>query len=124
MEKLIHLPIDPEYIFRKKRALKRKLLERSGLTPKRIAILGGSTTSEIVELLELFLLDAGIKPTFYQSQYNRYYEDIMFGDSELEALDPDISHFEFFLGKPPIIKYEISFFLVKYVVNLSKIVFP
>ncbi len=45
---------------------------------KRIAVLGGSTTSDIVKTLELFLLNAGIEPTFYESEYAQYFQDAMF----------------------------------------------
>lgn len=57
---------------------------------KRVAILGGSTTHDIKLVLELFLLDAGIWPTFYESEYNRFYEDAVFPNAELEAFKPDI----------------------------------
>ena len=57
---------------------------------KKIAILGGSTTSEIKNILELFLLNYGIKPTFYESEYNQFYEDAIFGNEELDNFNPDI----------------------------------
>ena len=57
---------------------------------KNIAILGGSTTSEIKNILEIFLLKNGIKPKFYESEYNKYYEDALFGSNELDKFSPDI----------------------------------
>ena len=57
---------------------------------KRIAILGGSTTHDIVQILELFLLNAGILPLFYESHYGQYWNDVMFDNSELIAFSPDI----------------------------------
>ena len=57
---------------------------------KRIAILGGSTTDEIKDMLELFLLDNGILPSFYQSEFNKYWEDVMFDNEELDTFKPDI----------------------------------
>jgi len=39
---------------------------------------------------ELFLLNQGIKPNFYESEYNQYYQDAMFPNSELEEFKPDI----------------------------------
>lgn len=90
MKELIY-PFDSDYILRKKKSLKRKLLENScGFIEKKIAILGGSTTSAIMQTLELFLLDYGIKPTFYESEYNKYYEDAIFGNEELDEFAPDI----------------------------------
>ncbi|MDR3258505.1 MAG: HAD-IIIC family phosphatase, partial [Fusobacteriaceae bacterium] len=56
---------------------------------KRIAILGGSTTADIKDILEIFLLSEGIKPVFYESEYNRFNEDAFFGE-ELEKFIPDI----------------------------------
>lgn len=39
------------------------------------------------------MLDYGICPVFYESEYNRYYEDAMFPNSELEAFRPDLFFF-------------------------------
>ncbi|MCM1264207.1 MAG: HAD-IIIC family phosphatase [Butyrivibrio sp.] len=57
---------------------------------KKIAVLGGSTTNELVDQMELFLLSHGIKATFYQSEYGKYYEDAVFGNERLDAFSPDI----------------------------------
>ncbi len=85
-------PFDSELLRRKKRKLKKILLEDSSRSfiSKRIAILGGSTTDEVKDILELFLLNSGICPQFYQSEYNKYYEDGMFGNDVLSAFHPDI----------------------------------
>ena len=58
--------------------------------PTRIAILGGSTTAEVKSMLELFLLAQGIQPTFYESGYNRYCEDVLFENPDLWNFKPDI----------------------------------
>ena len=51
----LEYPFDAHYILKKKRSLKKKLLETGGpFLAKKIAVLGGSTTSEIVDMLELF----------------------------------------------------------------------
>lgn len=60
---------------------------------KKIAVLGGSTTKDIVQLMELFLLNYGIAPVFYESEYNQYFEDAMFPNPELERFAPDIIYF-------------------------------
>jgi FkbH-like protein len=70
--------------------LKKKLMAQPDLQKKRIAILGGSTTSEIVGILELYLLNCGILPEFHESEFGQYYEDIMFGSSKLDAFKPDV----------------------------------
>ena len=84
-------PVDSKLLLRKKLSLKKELLAGSGGYPeKRIAVLGGSTTNEIVDQLELFLLYYGIKPVFYQSEYAQYWQDAMFGNEELDSFHPDI----------------------------------
>ena len=84
-------PIDSKMLLRKKIKFKKALLsQNSNFIEKRIAVLGGSTTNEIVDQLELFLLNYGIKPTFYQSEYAQYWQDAMFGNEELDAFNPDI----------------------------------
>jgi len=84
-------PFDLSTIFTKKKSLKRQLLETAGpWMEKKIAILGGSTTADVRNLLELFLLDIGIKPIFYESEYNRFYEDGVFGNAALDEFSPDV----------------------------------
>lgn len=84
-------PFDAEFILKKKKNLKKQLLDgNNGYIDKRIAILGGCTTQNIKLILELFLLNYGIKPYFYESEYNQYYEDGMFPNAELEMFKPDI----------------------------------
>ena len=86
----LEYPLDIDKILRKKKSIKKELLNKKNLVEKNIAILGGSTTSEIKFLLELFLLDSGIKPNFYESEYNKYYEDALFGNDVLDKFNPDI----------------------------------
>lgn len=88
----LEYPFDEQYIIKHKKSLKRKLLSKTenNFIEKRIAILGGYTTKNIRLVLELFLLNYGIKPEFYESEYNRYYEDGFFSNIELEAFKPDI----------------------------------
>lgn len=84
-------PFDSEYIIAKKKRIRRELLEsNSNFIEKRIAILGGSTTNDIKLTLELFLLNYGIKPEFYESEYNQYYQDAMFPNAKLEEFKPEI----------------------------------
>ena len=89
MKELMY-PFDSSYILKNKRKIKKELQENKCVTEKRIALLGGSTTSDIKNILELFLLNYRIKPIFYESEYNKYYEDAVFGNSELDELNPDI----------------------------------
>lgn len=89
--KELNYPFDADLILKKKKSLKKILLENSSkYIEKKIAILGGQTTQNIKLMLELFLLNYGIKPIFYESEYNQYYEDGFFPNEELEAFNPDI----------------------------------
>ena len=86
----VEYPFDAKFLFRKRLVLKHELVTKIGLIEKRIAVLGGSTTHDIVLMLELFLLNNGIKPIFYESEYNQWWEDAVFGNSKLEFFHPDI----------------------------------
>lgn len=89
--KLLQYPFDSAYIIKKKKSIKKELLATSeNFIVKRIAILGGVTTNIIKVMLELFLLNNGIKPVFYESEYNKYYEDAVFENDVLNEFQPDI----------------------------------
>ncbi len=91
--KALEYPFDSEYILKKHKSLKKLLLEQSNgkkLLRKKIAILGGSTTRDIRNTMELFLLNAEIEPEFYESEYEQYWNDVMFDNEELVAFEPDI----------------------------------
>ncbi|HZQ24487.1 MAG TPA: HAD-IIIC family phosphatase [Terriglobales bacterium] len=84
------LPTAVAHILRKRKVLREEFLKQPDLLSTRIAILGGSTTTEVKNMLELFLLAQGIKPAFYESGYNRYHEDVLFENPELTSFKPDI----------------------------------
>lgn len=90
--KELEYPFDAEGLLKKKKSLRRYLLNEAAGTfiEKKVAILGGQTTQNIKLMLELFLLNYGIKPSFYESEYNQYYEDGMFLNRPLEEFAPDI----------------------------------
>jgi FkbH-like protein len=79
-----------EYLILKRRALRRELLANPDLSDIRIAVLGGSTTNEVVNFWDLLLLSDGFRPTFYQSEYNKYYEDAVLEPERLREFQPDI----------------------------------
>src|ERR1700733_14339861 len=83
-------PIVVADILRKRHALRKELLKQPNLVPTRIAILGGSTTTEVKSMLELFLLAQGMEPTFYESGYNRCFEDVEFENPDLWNFKPNI----------------------------------
>lgn len=93
MENCLNYPYDISLLLKKGKAIKRELLRQQGLITKNIAILGGSTTAEIKNMLELFLLKEGINPCFYESDYNKYFEDIMFENTALQEFHPDVIYF-------------------------------
>lgn len=88
----LQYPFDSDYILKKRKAIKRELLSNvnAAFTDVKIAVLGGSTTYDIVSILELFLLDYGIRPEFYQSEYGMYWHDAMFDNEALDNFKPDV----------------------------------
>ena len=87
----LEYPFDSEYILKKAKSIKKALLEeKTTRIKKKIAVLGGSTTHDIVKVLELFLLHYGIEPQFYESEYAQYWQDAMFDNAALAAFAPDI----------------------------------
>jgi len=86
----VNYPFDSNEVLRNKKALKRELSEQSDLIEKRIAILSGDAVGDIPEVLEVFLLSFGIKMKSFTGQYNRFYEDIIFGNGELSDFNPEI----------------------------------
>lgn len=91
MEEILQYPLDAKSLLRKKLKIKKNLLEGdTAFIDKQIAVLGGSTTNEVVDQLELFLLSHGIRPSFYQSEYGKYWEDAVFENEELDSFHPDI----------------------------------
>jgi FkbH-like protein len=88
--KALRLPTGAADLMRQRQSLKAELLKQTNLIPTRIAILGGSTTTEVKGMLELFLLAQGIQASFYESGYNRYSEDVLFGNPDLWNFKPDV----------------------------------
>ena len=89
--KELEYPFDADYLLSKKKRIKKELLASdTKFIDKKIAILGGSTTANIMLMMELFLLNNGIRPSFYESEYNKYYEDAVFDNPELLEFAPDI----------------------------------
>ena len=89
--KALEYPFDGDYLLKKSKRIRKELLaDGSVRIKKRIAVLGGSTTHDIVRILELFLLHYGIEPVFYESEYARYWQDAMFPEEPLVSFAPDI----------------------------------
>ena len=84
-------PFDIAALTDYRRKTRRELLnDGSKRIKKKIAVLGGSTTNDVIKTLEIFLLAEGIEPEFYESEYNRFWQDAMFENEELKSFAPDI----------------------------------
>ncbi len=90
----LEYPFDSDYILKKSKRIKKELLADEAVNKsrlhKKIAVLGGSTTHDIVRVLELFLLNYGISAEFYESEYAQYWQDAMFPPEELTSFEPDL----------------------------------
>ncbi|MCD7726822.1 MAG: HAD-IIIC family phosphatase [Ruminococcus sp.] len=87
----LEYPFDSGLILKKRKRLKRELLATGdNRIKKKIAVLGGSTTSDITSILELFLLNVGIEPEFYECEYAQFWQDVMFENEKLYEFSPDI----------------------------------
>ncbi len=89
MRELLY-PFDAAMLQKKKRSIRRALLEdgRSRIR-KNIAVLGGSTTDEIIKMLDLFLLNEGIEASFYECEYAQFEQEALFPGEELLSFAPD-----------------------------------
>uniref|UniRef100_Q01TP0 FkbH like protein n=1 Tax=Solibacter usitatus (strain Ellin6076) TaxID=234267 RepID=Q01TP0_SOLUE len=83
-------PVDLPKILRKRKFLKEALLQRTPRLTCRVAVLGGSTSAQVKSALEVFLLNRAIKPEFYESEYGRFSEEVLFDNPELEAFQPQV----------------------------------
>ena len=89
--KELQYPFDSKYITAKKKSIKRQLLaDGSSRFKKKIAVLGGSTTSDIIKVMELFLLDNGIEPEFYECEYAQFEQEALFPSTELIEFKPEL----------------------------------
>jgi FkbH-like protein len=88
--KALRFPFEAASLVRQRLSLRKELLKQANLIPSRVAILGGSTTVEVKNMLELFLLANGIQPYFYESGYKCYSEDVIFENPNLWNFKPDI----------------------------------
>ena len=64
----LEYPFDSDFLLKKAKKIKKQLLEESAdnkaVLHKKIAVLGGSTTHDIIRMLDLFLLNQGIRHSF------------------------------------------------------------
>ncbi|MCM1335843.1 MAG: HAD-IIIC family phosphatase [Bacteroides sp.] len=94
MKDLFSYPFDAGLLLKKQKSLKKQLKgDGRERTPVRIAILSGSTADAVRDQLELFLLNYGLEPSFYLSEYGKYWEDAMFPPETLIEFSPDLVYF-------------------------------
>lgn len=94
MNDIFSYPFDSGFLLKKQKSI-RKELKNDGKKriPVKIAILGGSTANAVADQLELFLLNYGIEPQFYLSEYAQFWQDAMFPPEELSGFSPDLVYF-------------------------------
>lgn len=93
MEELLY-PLDTGYILKNKKKIKRMLASRQDdFLKKRIAIMGGSTTNQVKDLLNLFLLNNEISCDFYETEQEMFWEEAVFKNEKLESFSPDVIYF-------------------------------
>ena len=89
--KELEYPFDGEELLRRKKSLRKALLsDARPRIKKRIAVLADPPPMIWCGCWSCFLLNQGIEPEFYESEYNRYYEDGVFGTPELDSFRPDL----------------------------------
>jgi len=86
----IGYPLDVAYLQRRHKKIRRTLKQSVSGPCLRIAILGGSTTNEVANYIELFLLNEGINVEIYQSDYNQFYQEAVFENQALKEFNPKI----------------------------------
>ena len=100
-------PFDSLEILRKYKSLKRDLEKKDNLIEVKIYFASGATTDELIKVLEVFLLNSGIKPIILQGSFGLFYEDLAFQNSQIEDFRPDIIYihtsFKNLLNTPKII---------------------
>ena len=89
MIELLNYPFDSNMILRKRKGIRKELMKENFSNNLKVAVLGGSTTNELLKIIELFLLKKGFTVSFYESEYNKYYEDAIFENQNLLNFKPD-----------------------------------
>lgn len=88
MTEILNYPLDGSKILGKKNKLKKELSKSKIKVTKKIAILSGATIGYIKDILDVFLLNYGIKCEFFEGSYGQFYEDALF-NKELMDFKPD-----------------------------------
>ena len=88
---ILTVPLNQDEIIKKLSFIKKKLSKRKNKKPViKIAILGGSTTQHIKDLVDIFLLKENIITELYEGQFSSFYEEILYDINNLSKFKPDI----------------------------------
>ncbi len=87
--KLVY-PFDSLEILRKYKSFKKDLINKNDLVDVKVFVASGTTTDELIKILEVFLLNIGVNPIILQGDYGLFYEDLAFQNKDLEDFKPDI----------------------------------
>ena len=90
MNDILTYPFDSLEILRKYKSIRRDLVKNDNFIDVKIFVASGATTDEIIKILEVFLLNAGLKPEFLQGNYGLFYEDLIFENKDLKDFNPDL----------------------------------
>ena len=84
-------PLDYSFILRNyRRYIRDRRSAQSGLRKIKLAVLGGSTTAQLPELITAFLLDRSIDVQCFEGGYDQYLQAAMLADNELTDFAPDV----------------------------------
>ena len=90
MNDLLKYPFACLEILRKYKSIRRTLIKNDNFIDVKIFVASGTTTDEIIKILEVFLLNAGLKHEFLQGNYGLFYEDLIFENKDLKDFNPDL----------------------------------
>jgi FkbH-like protein len=82
--------VSPDLDYSSLMKLRRFAAPRKSENALRVAVLGGPTTTQLAQLLELFVAAEGIDARLYEGHYGLFRQEILAPDSELDAFKPQI----------------------------------
>jgi FkbH-like protein len=88
--KLVSRAISPHLDYSSLRALRKYLKSDSKSDALRILVVGGSTLSQLVELLEVFLVGAGISAVIRSGEYGLFRQELLAPNDVVDAFRPQI----------------------------------
>ena len=91
IKKILSVPLNQDEIIKRLSFLKKNLTKiRNQKSVIKIAILGGSTTQHIKDLVDIFLLNEKITAEIYEGQFSNFFEEIVYDTNKLSEFKPDV----------------------------------